>query len=123
MDFQNAAILNPGMGRRKQKTFPFIDFIKGLWYHRSEFTDNDNEVKNMASKITFTIQEELGDLSSNSKGWKKQLTYMNWNNGKDKFDLRSWNEDHTAMTKGLTLTKEEMMKLRDILNGIDFDKY
>jgi len=27
------------------------------------------------------------------------------------------------MTKGLTLTKEEMIKLKEILNGIDFDKY
>ena len=27
------------------------------------------------------------------------------------------------MTKGLTLTKDELMKLRDILNDIDFDKY
>ena len=54
---------------------------------------------------------------------KKQLTYTSWNNRGEKFDLRSWNEEHTAMTKGLTLTKDELMKLRDILNDIDFDKY
>ena len=30
----------------------------------------------MATKITFTIEEELGDLSVASNGWKKQLTYM-----------------------------------------------
>ena len=50
-------------------------------------------------------------------------TYTSWNNRGEKFDLRSWNEEHTAMTKGLTLTKDELMKLRDILNDIDFDKY
>ena len=54
---------------------------------------------------------------------EKQLTYTSWNNRGEKFDLRSWNEEHTAMTKGLTLTKDELMKLRDILNDIDFDKY
>ena len=75
------------------------------------------------AKITYTIQEELGDLSTASNGWKKQLTYTSWNNRGEKFDLRSWNEEHTAMTKGLTLTKDELMKLRDILNDIDFDKY
>ena len=77
----------------------------------------------MATKITFTIEEELGDLSVASKGWKKQLTYTSWNGRNPKFDLRSWSDDHNAMTKGLTLTKEEMVKLKEILNAIDFEKY
>ena len=77
----------------------------------------------MATKITFTIEEELGDLSVASNGWKKQLTYTSWNGRNPKFDLRSWSDDHNAMTKGLTLTKEEMVKLKEILNTIDFQKY
>lgn len=77
----------------------------------------------MATKITFTIEEELGDLSVASNGWKKQLTYTSWNGRNPKFDLRSWSDDHNAMTKGLTLTKEEMVKLKAILNAIDFEKY
>ena len=77
----------------------------------------------MATKITFTIEEELGDLSVASNGWKKQLTYTSWNGRNPKFDLRSWSDDHNAMTKGLTFTKEEMVKLKEILNTIDFEKY
>ena len=77
----------------------------------------------MATKITFTIEDELGDLSVASNGWKKQLTYTSWNGRNPKFDLRSWSDDHNAMTKGLTLTKEEMVKLKEILNAIDFEKY
>ena len=77
----------------------------------------------MATKITFTIEEELGDLSVASNGWKKQLTYTSWNGRNPKFDLRSWSDDHNVMTKGLTLTKEEMVKLKEILNTIDFEKY
>ena len=77
----------------------------------------------MAAKITYTIQDVLGDLSVAANGWKKELTYTSWNNRDEKFDLRSWNPDHSAMTKGITLTKEEILKLRDILNDIDFDKY
>lgn len=77
----------------------------------------------MATKITFTIEEELGDLSMASNGWKKQLTYTSWNGRNPKFDLRSWSDDHNEMTKGLTLTKEEMVKLKEILNTIDFEKY
>lgn len=77
----------------------------------------------MAAKITYTIQDVLGDLSVAANGWKKELTYTSWNNRDEKFDLRSWNPDHSAMTKGITLTKEEVLKLKDILNDIDFDKY
>ena len=77
----------------------------------------------MPTKITFTIEEELGDLSVASNGWKKQLTYTSWNGRNPKFDLRSWSDDHKAMTKGLTLTKEEIIKLKEILNEIDLDNY
>lgn len=77
----------------------------------------------MAAKITYTIQDVLGDLSVAANGWKKELTYTSWNNRDEKFDLRSWNPDHSAMTKGITLTKEEILKLKDILNDTDFDKY
>ena len=77
----------------------------------------------MAAKITYTIQDVLGDLSVAANGWKNELTYTSWNNRDEKFDLRSWNPDHSAMTKGITLTKEEILKLKDILNDIDFDKY
>lgn len=74
------------------------------------------------AQIQVEIHEEIGNLSE-SKGWKKQLTYTSWNNHAPKFDIRSWNEDHSFMTKGITLNKEELMKLKEILNTVDFDKY
>lgn len=74
------------------------------------------------AQIQVEIHEEIGNLSE-SKGWKKQLTYTSWNNHAPKFDIRSWNEDHSSMTKGITLNKEELVKLKEILNTVDFDKY
>lgn len=74
------------------------------------------------AQIQVEIHEEIGNLSE-SKGWKKQLTYTSWNNHAPKFDIRSWNEDHSSMTKGITLNKEELMKLKEILNTVDFNKY
>lgn len=29
------------------------------------------------------------------------------------YDLREWNEDHTKMSKGITLTKDELMILKE----------
>jgi len=77
----------------------------------------------MPTKISVEILEELGDLSTASNGWKKQLTYTSWNGRSPKFDLRSWDADHNSMTKGLTLTKEELMNLRDVLDKLDFEKF
>lgn len=77
----------------------------------------------MPTKINVEIMEELGDLSTSSNGWRKQLTYTSWNGREPKFDLRSWDADHMSMTKGLTLTKDELVKLKEILDGLDFDKF
>lgn len=77
----------------------------------------------MATSISLEIMEELGDLSTASNGWRKQLTYTSWNGRAPKFDLRSWDPDHQSMTKGLTLTKSELVNLKQILNELDFDKY
>ncbi len=77
----------------------------------------------MPTKINVEIIEELGDLSKGSNGWKKQLTYTSWNGREPKFDLRSWDADHMSMTKGLTLSKDELKALRDILSGLDFDRF
>lgn len=35
----------------------------------------------MAAKITYTIQDVLGDLSVAANGWKKELTYTSWTTG------------------------------------------
>lgn len=71
--------------------------------------------------VTLEIKKEIGDLSVAKNGWKKQLTYTSWNNHPPKFDLRSWNPEHKKMSKGLTMTKEELLKLKEILNTMDFD--
>jgi hypothetical protein len=44
---------------------------------------------------------------------------VSWNGREAKFDIREWNEDHTRMSKGLTFTKEEILKLKEILESIE----
>ena len=70
------------------------------------------------SDIKYEITESLGVLSENSKGWKKELNLISWNEREPKYDIRDWSENHEKMGKGVTLTGEEIKKLRDILNGI-----
>lgn len=67
------------------------------------------------AEIKYEIVENLGVLSENDKGWRKELNIVSWNERPGKFDLRDWNPDHTRMTKGITFTEEEAKVLFEIL--------
>ena len=69
------------------------------------------------SNIKFEIIEQLGVLSESDKGWKKELNLISWNDRDPKYDLRDWSENHQKIGKGITLTEEEAIKLRNILNN------
>lgn len=67
------------------------------------------------AELKFEIVENLGVLSENAKGWRKELNLVSWNERPAKYDLRDWNPEHTRMTKGITLTEEEAKVLSEIL--------
>lgn len=68
------------------------------------------------AEITYEITKELGVISEDAKGWTKELNLISWNEREPKFDIRSWNPDHTRMSKGISLTEEEMEKLVELFN-------
>ncbi len=70
--------------------------------------------------ITYEIVEELGVLSKNPKDWTKEINLVSWNGSNAKFDIRDWAPGHEKMAKGVTLSKDEIIKLRDILNNLEF---
>ena len=70
------------------------------------------------SEIKFEIKEELGTLSESSKGWKKELNLISWNDAAPKYDIRDWSPDHEKMGKGITLSADEAKALYDVLKGI-----
>lgn len=63
------------------------------------------------AEFTFEIVEQLLVLSSNDKGWTKELNRVSFNGAEPKYDIRSWSPDHTKMGKGVTLTDEEFQVL------------
>ena len=70
----------------------------------------------------FDIKNTLGTISENSKGWKREVNLMTWNNKKAKVDIREWDEKHEQMGKGITLNKEELKQLKDILDNINIEE-
>lgn len=68
-------------------------------------------MKKNTKDYQFVIVNEIAVLSVNDSGWKKELNVIKWNDGEPKFDIRTWNEDHTKMGKGITLDSLEVAKL------------
>lgn len=69
--------------------------------------------------IKFEIEKEIGVVSESAKGWTKELNLISWNGKEAKYDLRDWSPEHEKMGKGITLSRDELKILRDILNKID----
>ena len=69
--------------------------------------------------ITFEIKETLGVLSEGAKGWTKEFNLVSWNGREPKYDIRDWDPEHEKMGKGLTLTKEEVLALKGLLEGVE----
>lgn len=65
--------------------------------------------------ITFEIVKHIGVLSESRTGWKKEVNLVSWNGGDPKIDIREWDETHTKMSRGLTFTHDEAVKLLDLL--------
>ena len=71
--------------------------------------------------INYEVEHTYGVVSESKTGWTKELKKISWNNREAKFDLRDWAPDGEKMGKGITLSTEEIKKLRDLLNDIDLD--
>jgi hypothetical protein len=42
-----------------------------------------------------------------------------WNSREPKYDIREWSPDGEKMGKGVTLSKEELVALKELLNKIE----
>ncbi|EGG92650.1 hypothetical protein HMPREF0491_01169 [Lachnospiraceae oral taxon 107 str. F0167] len=69
----------------------------------------------MAADFKYDIVEEIGVLSENAKGWRKEINLISWNGAAPKYDIREWAPDHEKMGKGVTLTKEELETLKKLI--------
>lgn len=73
------------------------------------------------AEFKYDIVEQLGVLSENAKGWRKELNFVSFNEREAKLDIREWNPDHTRMSKGITLMEEEAKVLYELLKE-EFEK-
>jgi hypothetical protein len=70
-------------------------------------------------EVTFELVEHIGVFGRDTKGWTKELNRFAWNGGPAKYDIRSWDEGHHKMGRGITLTKQELNDLKNIFDQVD----
>jgi hypothetical protein len=71
------------------------------------------------SEIKYEIIKKVGVLSKSASGWEKQLNLISWNEREPKYDIREWSPDGEKMGKGVTLSKEELLALKGLLNQVE----
>ena len=71
------------------------------------------------AEFKFETVKSYGVLSESSKGWRKEIRLISWNQKEAKYDIREWSPDGEKMGKGVTLSVEEVKEIKKILNTID----
>ena len=71
------------------------------------------------SEIKYEIIKNIGVLSKSASGWQKELNLISWNDRDAKYDIREWSPDGEKMGKGVTLSREELLALKELLNKIE----
>lgn len=73
------------------------------------------------TELKYEIKKNLGVIGEGTKGWKKEVNLVSWNDRKPKLDIRDWDETHEKMGKGVTLNKNEVEELKKLLESIELD--
>ena len=85
---------------------------------------NKHEFACNAGKVTeYEVKEHIDTIMVGFRGFSKEVSIIKWNDKKPVFDIRAWRvSDRDGLQyplRGITFSKEEFIKLREILNSID----
>ena len=72
------------------------------------------------SDITREVMEKIGVLSESPTGWTKELRVVNWNGVGPRYDLREWSPGDRQVTRGITLSLQEIKALQELLVETEF---
>ena len=71
------------------------------------------------AEFKYEITERIAVLSTTARGWERQLNMISWHDHEPKYDIRDWSPDGSKMSKGISLSHDEMAVLKDILNELE----
>ena len=71
------------------------------------------------AEITMDVKKQFGKI-----GNKLELNLISWNGAAPKYDIHNWyidREGNRKFAKGITMSKEELKALLDLLKKLDLD--
>ena len=71
------------------------------------------------AEFKYEIVQKIAVLSQNPNGWQRELNLISWNDGEPKYDIRDWSPDGSKMGKGISLSHDEIVILRDLLAELE----
>lgn len=61
--------------------------------------------------LEYEIKKTITSVNDGMSDMNLELNLVSWNRRAPKYDIRRWSDDHTQMSKGLTLNETEVVKL------------
>lgn len=68
-------------------------------------------------ELKYEKIQQIGIVSEGKKR-TKELNIVKWGSQEPKFDLRNWNKEDGKPGKGVTLTADELQKLKEMLDNV-----
>lgn len=72
-------------------------------------------------EFKYEITKRIAVLSESPNGWQRQLNLVSWNDREPKYDIRDWAPDGNKMGKGISLSRDEMAVLRELMDDLKLD--
>lgn len=74
---------------------------------------NKKAGKSNAPEANYAIQQAILILPKKSETdvYHTELNIISWFGKEPKLDIRGWSDDHKKMTKGISLTEDEFIKI------------
>ena len=73
------------------------------------------------SSFNFEIIEGIATLSESEDGrYTTELNLISYNGKEAKWDIRKWDRKDNRMFKGVALNDDELIKLKEALEDIEF---
>ena len=94
------------------------------WIDKNWRIPTKDEFACNAGKVTeYEVKEHIDTIMVGFRGFSKEVSIVKWNDKNPVFDIRAWRvSDRDGLQyplRGITFSKEEFIKLREILNSID----
>ena len=71
------------------------------------------------AEFKYEVKQRIAVISQGQGGWERQLNLVSWNDREPKYDIRDWAPDGSKMGKGISLTKEDLIALKGILDDME----